>query len=289
MESNIIVLLFAIIGGLVSFLLELGIEHKSSIKLAKKISAVIIGSVISGVGTMTFFLSNDFARLQQQLDLIDRYLIETGPYSKAVKTIDHIDTPLAKKFFGSRLVALEQALDEISDKEILLSRNEILNIWEELIRSAKSEVLATNLVSQDDWKNVSRDNAGLNVQKSAIENGANITRINIYDDSLPSHKEGLDRLKELQQSIDIKVHSISFQYIDKNETYDHMKQRLGSLDVVIVDKQILLLTTVNPRTYKMEYAKLTYNPQKIAMATELFNKLLNDRELNKDKAASDEQ
>ncbi|MCG8096642.1 MAG: hypothetical protein JAZ17_23975 [Candidatus Thiodiazotropha endolucinida] len=288
MDSNVIVLLVAIIGGLVSFLLELGIEKEFNITLVKKINAVIIGSVISAIGTMTFFLANDFTRLQQELDLIDKYLIETNPYSKAVKAIDHIDKPLAKKFFGNRLGSLEHSLNEITNKEILLARSEILNTWEELVGSAKSEILATNLVSLSDWKNVSRDNAGLRIQKLAIERGVKITRINIYDESNASHKEGLNHLKTLQSEIGINVHNISLQYIDKNETYDLMKQRLGTFDVVIVDGEVVLLTTVNPKTYKMQWSKLTFNQRTVAMASELFNKLLNDRELNKKQGVDNE-
>lgn len=282
MQSNQTVLLIAIIGGLIAFLLELGIEKQFNVNLLKKINAMIVGAVISGIGTMTFFLANDFTKLQQDLEMIDKYLIESNPYSNAVKSLDSIDKFLAKKFFESQLEKIEHSLEEISDKEILLSRSEILNTWEGLINNAEIEILATNLVSLDDWKNVSRDNAGLAIQKEAIDRGVKITRINIYDKSVPSHKEGLDKLKELQESAGITVHNISLQYIDKNETYDHLKQRIGSFDVVIVDNQIVLLTTVNPKTYRMQWSKLTYSPQKVDLAKDLFNKLLNDRELNKE-------
>jgi hypothetical protein len=278
MDNRVIILLVAIIGGLFSFLVEVGIEKEFRATMLRRISIFIIGSIISGLGTLTFFLANDFTKLHKEIKNIDEYLVTTNAYSNAVRAVDNLNAPIAKFFFGERLIEIEKDLNDISNQDIVIARSEILNNWEKLIKKAHKSVWATNLVSQDDWKFVSRDKAGLKVQEEAIKRGVEITRINFYDESVCGHKEGLASLKRLHESVNIKVYELPVAWIDNNETYNKTKQRLGTADIVIVDDAILLLTVVNPKTYKMEWATLTCNGEKILTAKNFFRKLLNDLE-----------
>jgi len=280
MES-ILVLVVSILGGVISFLVELGIEKEYKASLLKKLSFFFIGSILSGLGTMTVFLTSDLQKLESDMVKIDKYIVSTNTYSAAQQSIDNANDPIVKLFFQERLFELEKSLREVSNQEIFVARNEILNTWEKLIKNSTKSVFATNLVSQDDWKFVSRDNAGLKVQEEAIKRGVKITRINFYDESVTGHKEGLESLRKLQEAIKINVYKLPISWIDNNETYNKTKQRLGTADIVIVDDEILLLTVVNPKTYKMEWATLTYNQEKILTAKNLFQKLLNDLEYEK--------
>ena len=280
-DSDLITDIFivTVIGGLISLFLQLSIQGNP--KIFKPIGATITGSIISAIGTTTFFLAHDLTRLREQLNSVDNYLIETDVYFKAVKAIDTMDRPLAKKPFEEQLRDIEKSLSNIANekKEILLRKDQILDTWEHLVKNAKSKILATNLVDFSDWNNVSRDKAGIAIQQSAIERGVKITRINIYDETNKSHEDGLNILREHQDKIGVTVHSISLQYIDAGGRYDSIKQELGgTLDVVIVDDEVVLLTTVDSKTYKMERSKLTYNPRTVETASKLFNKLLGGRE-----------
>lgn len=282
MNSSLI-LIVTIAGGLIGLIISISDVNPEKWpkfkKVIKPIAITIIASVVSFYGTVGFYAYQNYNELNTKLDNYDLYFYYQNNFSKAYKQIDNLEQEknlIAKSIFKSKLDEIEIELKDLEKSQIIIPKDEILNTWEKLINSSKDYVWATNLVSKEDWKYVSRDQFGLNIQKRAIDRDVVIKRINLYDESVSGHKEGLELIKNAQQKIGVEAFELPKSWLYDNPIFNGSIQRLETADLVLIDGKILLCTIIDPTNYKMKYAKLTYDKDKIDIAYNLFMKLFEE-------------
>jgi hypothetical protein len=175
-------------------------------------------------------------------------------------------------------ILVERELDDLDDRlvqigngELRLKREEIIPRWETLIRASKKHIDATNIVTQKDWVEFSR-NSGIEVHEEAIKKHVGIRRIMIYDEKDSDHETGLQRLCEPQTKLGIELRKIPVQWIFKSSFLSELLRDLGTVDVVIYDSNTVLLTTVDDQK-RMLSAKVNTNPHLARKAEEFFDKL----------------
>lgn len=278
-----------VVGAVVAAFVDHGLEAKGTGRLVlRRIALALIGFAVSISAAETFYFARKLDETHQSFGqgltgiasavaVLNQRVTRESVYDSAKKHVAAIQVENAKPLFEARLNEIETDLRSLSTTSMHVRRTEILNTWESLVKGASQCVCATNLVSREDWANVSRDNAGLSVQRDAMRSrGVEIHRINLYDERVPGHREGLRRLRQFQESIGIAVGELPVTWVQENETYAKFLERLATPDVVIVDGNLVLLTRVRSRDYNMESAVLTFDPELVAEAKRYYVKLLGD-------------
>ena len=133
-----------------------------------------------------------------------------------------------------------------------------------LIKNSEKEIGATNLISKEDWKHLSQDGTGLELQEKAIKRRVNIRRIFIYDGEEMEHIVGLYNLAKMQANIGVDVKFILKKTIESNmSVQDDLRQMERMLDMLITDKESIFLTEIESSTYVMKWAELRYDEKTI--------------------------
>ena len=205
-------------------------------------------------------------KIEHTLGTIDKSLTESDRYYKAQNSINDIESDNTRNLFVRGLEQISAQLDDIPKKRLFIPREQIWNVWKTLITESKSEIHATNLVSQEDWRYVSPDASGKDIQDSAMHsrNKIRIKRIFIYDDTKPDYVRGLFRLATIQKDVGIQVKFLLRKNIENNlSVEDDLKNMNGILDIVISDGNSVLLTMIDRDTYTMRGSYLSYDSKQL--------------------------
>ncbi len=266
--STLSVVIIVVIASIISGFLSWGIAEKKKWTLIT--SAVIIGSVISYLGTINLYMHNQFNKIE---NLVGSYNNELSKAQNVIESLDKRNNKLTKRIFKDELNNLEYILDKISSQnEIIVEKNEILNIWTKLITNSKQSFYASNLVPPSEWQYVTSDDYGIKPQKEAISRGVDVKRINFFDEDSEIHKEGIELVYKNQSDNGIPSQKTSLKSVEDNFTFNSLIEELRTADVVLVDNEILLLTMVN-KDYEMQFAVLSFDDTKISAAQKFFTKI----------------
>jgi hypothetical protein len=252
-------------------------EHTSFSKIFRIAEKSLVYGILGLALTTTISVIATMSKVDDTLTLLDKSLKESNKYYKARESIIQIESQTIQKLFNDGLVRITKQLDDISLRKLYVPREGIWNVWESLISTATKEVLATNLVSQKDWKHVSQDGTGLERQKEAINKGISIKRVFIYDEEREDHITGLYNLAKIQINAGVQVKFILRKDIETNSSVqDDLRDLQRILDVVITDKQSILLTEIEPVTYTMRWSYLIYEKEKIESGVHFWGRAWNN-------------
>jgi len=259
------VIIIVVISSIISGFLSWGIVEKENWTLV--VSATIVGASISYLGTVNFYMHNQFNKIE--------YLVEAynNSLAKAKNRIDGLDKnnkKITKMIFNEELASIDLKLKKIHvNNEIVVEKSDVINIWTFLINNASRTFFASNFLPSDGWEYVNIDN-GVTLQKKAIARGVDVKRINFFDYRVDKHKEGIKTVynKHIEAGIPSSIKSIK----DLDFTYNSIKQELTTTDVTFVDNELLLLTHMD-EDFNIKYAILCFDENKIKSANLFFQKL----------------
>ena len=270
--SAIISLLIGMIFGVIDNV------KKNEQTLFSKIFRIAEKSLIYGILgfalTTTISIIGSVGKVDETLNLLDKSLKESDKYYKASESINKIESQTIQRLFNEGLTKITKQLDDISLKKLYVPRDGIWNVWTSLISSASKEILATNL---EDWEHANQDETGLRLQKEAINNGVSIKRIFIYYEEGEKHINGLYNFANKQINVGIQVKFILQKKIETNSSIqDDLRNLERMLDIVITDKQSILLTEVEPTTGIMRWSYLIYEKEKIESGVRIWERIWNN-------------
>jgi len=266
--NTITVLIIVVVSSIISGFLSWGINENKKWTLI--VSAIIIGAVMSYLGTINLYMHNQFNKVE---NLVDSYDNSLSNANNAISSLDDNNKRLTKMIFTDKIEQIDLKLNKIfSENEIIIEKSDILNIWTFLIENAQVTFYASNLVPPDDWQYVNADNFGIKPQLAALNKGVDVKRVNFYDPTLSDHENGIKKVYQTQKEAGIPSDIKSIVDVYDNFTYNSIIQGLTTADVVLVDNEILLLTMVD-RNYKMKYAVVCFDENRIKSARHFFQKL----------------
>ncbi len=270
--STKIVLLIVVVSSAISGYLSWSLSVKEK-KWPIVISSIIIGAIVSYVGTINLYMHNQFNQIES---LVNSYNNELSNANHLINSLDDNNSDITKKIFGEKIEDINLKLNKIyTEKEIIIDKADILNIWTFLIEHSNQSFYATNLVPPKDWQYVNKDKFGIKPQLKAIKNKVDVKRINIFDPENSNHKNGIITVYENQKKAGIPSDTISIKNVLENYTYNSIIKELSTPDVVLVDNEILLLTIID-KNYEMQYAILCFDSNRIKSAQKFFKKLFED-------------
>jgi len=224
--------------------------------------------------TTTISIIVSMGKVDDTLTLLDKSLKESDKYYKARESINHIESQTMQKLFDDGLTIITKQLDDISLKKLYVPRERIWKVWGSLISNAQKEILATNL---EDWKHASQDKTGLILQQNAIKNGVSIKRILIYNEEGEEQINGLYNFANMQISAGVQVKFILRKELETNfSVQDDLRDLQEILDIVITDKQSILLSEVEPTTNTMRWSYLIYEKEKIESGIRFWERAWNN-------------
>lgn len=275
MKTILVVIGFGIVGAIIGSIVEHGFgEGRDNWK--RHIAYVLVGFAIATTVVDTTLLARRVEEFGDRLSEIDRYIRGASDYDAAAREIESSPSPLVRSVFRGRIATINNDLQSITRaRAIRVGHEEILNTWRDLVGGARKCVWATNLVSATDWQKVARD-SGLAVQKAARKRSVKITRVNLFDEAVAGHQQGLQDLRKQQEHIGVHVHELPATWVLTNPTYRRYLDVLGTADVVIVDGEIVLLTHVDPKSDAIINATVTYNREQVEVAKQYFQRLLQE-------------
>lgn len=231
------------------------------IRIAEK---SLIYGILGLALTTTISIIAAMAKVDETLTILDKSLKESDKYYKARESINQIESQTIQTLFTDGLGKITEQLEEISSKKMYIPRERIWKVWETLIEKSSKEVLATNLVSKEDWKHVSRDGTGFELQKEAINRRVKIKRVFIYEEENSEYINGLYSLAKIQGDVGIEIRFVQKKDLVTNSTVqEYLKDLQGILDVVITDGQSILLTEIESYTYVMRWSYLSYDKKNV--------------------------
>jgi hypothetical protein len=226
------------------------------------------------------------------VDKIDSYFKKDGDlYTRVIKKIDESGSKsdTRRVVLSQKLNLLKSELSSLDADYFSIPENEILNYWETLVNNSKKSFLAINIIP--DWSKVSRDNTGIQRQTEALKKGVNIRRIymfgndcpkedtnceeNIYTGSMRTLFNTQKKLTELSFAGKFIQYEIKKNELRENPRYKIFRNKLGTDDIVIVDGEIVLLTFVDEK-FQMQSAKISFQPDIVEAAKQLFDLLERD-------------
>ena len=210
-------------------------------------------------------------------------------FFKPYETIQKLDTvPTFQGFLKAQLENVSERLKEIDKREVILSREEVVPVWESLIsKYARKNILATNIVCQEDWKNFS-PNQGMEAHETFLRKSINSTfsRLFIFDSSDSVSLKGtyilarhqLEMAQKLGFNERFKVKFIDENLIENTSYGARMYTAFETLDIVLFDNECLLQTITKKRRaggYEIVTGIVSNKREKLAIADEMFNNLWN--------------
>lgn len=270
------VVFISILGLLLGSVFTLIDFHRSERSKSRKVFIVIERSLLYGILTFALTTGIDskmsIDKFSTSIDKFDQNLSQIDKYHKASDCISNIDYAPAKSLFETGLKELTVELDDIAQRKLFLGRHKILTTFEFMVKNASKDIMATNLVSEDDWKSVTRDGKGAIIQKEAIQKGVKIRRLFIYDEQNQKHLQGLLELAESHKAVGIEVKIISLADIRSDPMYESYKRDLNELiDMIITDNSLIMQTDVNSTNYKMNWAILNCDKNYVSKAADFWN------------------
>lgn len=212
---------------------------------------------------------------------VDRHLAYqefSNPYARARRQMAEVSSraPLVDAR-RRKLASIEKDLELLSKGTVTLTSGaEVVAEWLEGIRSAKKEILATNIVRPGVWeKNAEMRGPGREVQKAAIQSDSPVTirRIWLYSAvDEPSHQS------LLAVSLDQKSFGVQVRYLTTEELFaapfvTPYLQQLDSVDIVIYDGATILVTSTDPADFSILNGYVTTDSECIQAGRDLFDRL----------------
>jgi hypothetical protein len=226
------------------------------------------------------------------VDKIDGYFKNDADlYSRVVKKIGESSSKsdVRRVLLNQKLERLKSELSSLDADYLSIPADEILNVWGTMVGNSKKQFYAINIVP--DWSKVSRDSTGIRGQKEALERGVNIKRIYVFGNDCPENmpnceeKEYSDAMRKLfDKQSELRNETTKGQFtqyeikrneLRENPSYAEFRNKLGTDDIVIVDDELVLLTVVDAKS-KMLSAKVSFQPDIVNAAKQLFELLERD-------------
>lgn len=270
-SSTILSLIGLSIGFVIGFLAEQFIaEDKPDLPPARAIRrrlvAGLIGAIIAHVGIQSLITQETILEVHKQI-------IDTSDYEKARKWLIRQDGK-TRYLFDILFERVDPWLRGISSGEVRVNIPLTIEFWHrgfEVMRSGE-EVLATNLLSQADWKKINSDNAAYKVQAAAKTRGVSLKRIMIYDPADPQQKKDLRELAKFHRQAGIEVKEIPVTSL-QGPDFDNWLRTFGSWDFILFGSTTLLVSETHPSTKNLLGAKIFTQREKLASAKSVHNRI----------------
>lgn len=277
METNIIIT-WAIVSFILSFGISIfltGYENWKLNDFAKRIGISFLATFLILIVRFGYTAAKDYVRLteiEQRLTKIDSTLGTISfdqDCSKALSIIRYGTTndfysEVVKTIYGDLLIKF----NKINEGRITLTPSEVKTTWTIIVGLSKDYVYATNTIAPDDWPL-----DACKVQKNII---GEIKRVMVFRNDDDQFNNSLRNLG-IRQLKECKVKSVQWIFVkqlyDREKEYFPFIQKLGFIDLVLVDDKVLLLTNYDENTKNIRQGILTTNPEEIRLAKELFKLL----------------
>ncbi|MCX7759353.1 MAG: hypothetical protein N2169_07105 [bacterium] len=244
-------------------------EQTKTAIVFRKVVIAIVGATIGHIAVLS-------VQLQFLLNDVKYTMSHPTPYDEAEDWISK-QYGATRELFQEKLEELRTRLLIITKGEILVSRDEVFNVWIrgfELMKPGDI-VYATNIVSEGDWKYFGPEGGGRKTQEDAIKRGVTIQRIMLYDPNDLSHRNGLIRLASLHAEVGVQVKELDINWLE-TPTYQGWLQLLGTSDIVLFGDSFLLLTYIHPKTKSILRSEVTTNKEKINAAKAFYQRIWKD-------------
>ena len=265
---------FIIIGCMFAVIIETGLEKS---KIARKMTIGLIGAIIGGILPLIFIIPHTFHEYKRTMEIIDKNLSNSNILYSTKSKILNIENEKIKDYFLIGLNEVEEKLLKMKDEKILhIEKDNVYNVWRKIFTTSKKgdKIFATNIVSYIDWGNFDIS-LGESIQQEAIKRNVEITRIYFSDPKVKNHVENTNLLFKRDISNMINAYKIPMS-IPTNIRYGSYLQKLNSIDLVLLNKELLLITFTDEEYRSVKYSYLTYDKDLINTATDYFNLLLQE-------------
>lgn len=271
----------SIIAILVVTFMAIGVELIYTLGLKKENFSWGRLIIISFVSAVFGFCGEKIIEIDQKInentELLDKYVTvhnSSIEYLSALENLYKLEKESPLRFvLQEELLAIKYKLKQIELSELKLRREEVIPKWENLIENSSKEILATNIVSLDEWKKFS-PTEGKEKHSKALKKGVKIKRIFIYNGNNDLNYQNLIEQAKAQESWGVEVRLLNGEWINESPFVSNLLRDIETLDVVIYDNESVLLT--NAPNGKIVSATLTNNSEKLKKANLFFEKLWNE-------------
>ncbi len=239
---------------------------------AKNVLFTALLALVGFYATKLFEIDSNLEESKNKIAEIINNQSSSNTYYEARFSINTLnENSTIRKLLNSEWDAIGERLNQIKRQELLLKREEVIPKWEDLIKSSRQKVWATNVVSLEEWKKFS-PTEGEEVHRKAINNGVEIRRIFIYSGKNDSNYVNLVKKAKTQRGWGVKVKLISANWISESPYVSDLLRDIGSIDVVLYDDECVLLTNVDNNN-NMISSILTTNIHRLQRAKDFYSKL----------------
>lgn len=282
-KENVIIM---IIGFFLALIIDFGLDKSNWIKKSswldkskgwRKIAIAVIGIILGGIFPLIYQMPTIFKDYSNSLNLIDENLNNSNVIYATKSDISNIENKKVKEFFNNGLLKYEDKIEKIKKEKILhIEKNDVFNIWRKIISTSESgdKLYATNIVSYNEWGEFDISK-GESLQKEAISRQVEITRVYLFDDKVIGHVEGTEKLFTRDIKNNINAFKMNVQLAKKGR-FDEKLEKLKTIDMLLLNDELLLLTFTRDKDHKVKYSYLTYDKELIRIAKGYFDELLKD-------------
>lgn len=244
--------------------------------------SLVIGAILGSLVKTTVLMNKEFPRLVSAVESIEKLKTAENqfphgydPYASSWLWLDHnIEDAHIRHLFANGLNKIGENLSTLHKEGMLrVDRKDIFDVWKKGFELSDKRVRATNRVAVEDWRFFSRDGDGADVQIAAMQRNVTIERIMLYDPGDSKQVEEFARLAEQHKKLGVSVLWSNYPWEASRPFNQEYLSKLKTMDIVLFDDKLALLTQVNNIDRKMEYAYLTANPSVIQIAIELYENL----------------
>lgn len=274
-SASIIFIVISAFLGLILELIYTLVVKKESISWQR---LIITPTIFALVGFYAEKIAEIDHKLNENSELLNNYVTvhnSSIEYLSAIESLNKLEKQSPLKFvLQEELQFIKEKLKQIEQYELKLRREEVIPKWESLIENSNSEILATNIVSLDDWKKFS-PTEGEEKHRKALAKKVVIKRIFIFNGGNDKgYKNLVEKAKE-QAKWGVDVRLLNGEWISESPFVSDLLRDIETMDIVIYDKESVLLTNVD-RDDKIISATLTNNQLKLKKAQLFFEKLWNE-------------
>jgi tetratricopeptide (TPR) repeat protein len=274
-SASIIFIVISAFLGLILELIYTLVVKKESISWQR---LIITPTIFALVGFYAEKIAEIDPKLNENSELLNNYVTvhnSSIEYLSAIESLNKLEKQSPLRFvLQEELQFIKEKLKQIEQYELMLRREEVIPKWESLIENSNNEILATNIVSLDDWKKFS-PTEGEEKHRKALAKKVGIKRIFIFNGGNDKgYKNLLEKAKE-QAKWGVDVRLLNGEWISESPFVSDLLRDIETMDIVIYDKESVLLTNVD-RDDKIISATLTNNQLKLKKAQLFFEKLWNE-------------
>lgn len=251
-------MIWALIGFLIGILISYGFWGKAA-SISQRLTTSFVTILIVLIIKIMFYtraeinyLTTEFKSMQQS---------SCGVQAKTF--YDPVFRSIAQHFYRS---ADEKCLG-LRSGAVELKPDEVRTVWSIMLEHSENTFYATNTIAQKDWPKSSCEQ-----QKNAAVRTIKRVMIHRGESNNPFNKS-LDSMAK-RQLAECKVSEI-FAYM-KEDLYDNFSAEisiLGSMDVVLADGSVVLITSYDEEDKTILKGWVTTDKRKVEAATNLLSKL----------------